>query len=119
VRYLSQSLVLPVVDLVVSHAGAGGMVGALMHGLPHLMLPGRAQSQLASSEAVDRLGAGIRLQENERESADISDAASRLYGDPRFAAAAASIRAGLDELPSPTQVLRVVEELAGRRGSRS
>src|SRR5260370_41351029 len=35
-NYLPQSLLLDRVDLVVSQGGAGGTLGALLHGLPHL-----------------------------------------------------------------------------------
>jgi hypothetical protein len=41
VQYLPQSLVLPVVDAVVGHGGAGTTVGALLSGLPHFVVPGR------------------------------------------------------------------------------
>ena len=56
VRYLTQSQVLPHVDLVVSHGGAGTTLGAIEAGLPHLLLPYESQSQVGSAAALDRLG---------------------------------------------------------------
>ncbi len=109
VPYVAQSVVLANVDLVVSHAGAGGTVGALAHGLAHLMLPGRGQSQITLAEAVHRAGAGLRLADSERGPADIARAALRLSSESRFANAARAIRAQLDELPGPREVLAMLE----------
>jgi UDP:flavonoid glycosyltransferase YjiC (YdhE family) len=60
VQYLPQSLVLPVVDAVVAHGGAGTTVGALLHGLPQLVVPGPAPSQQASAARVVAAGVGLR-----------------------------------------------------------
>ena len=57
--YLPQSLVLPAVDLMVSHGGAGGTAGALMYGLPHLVLPGLGTSQQTIARAVQATGSGL------------------------------------------------------------
>ena len=61
VQYLPQSLVLPRADLMVSQAGAGGSVGALIYALPYLALPQSAQSQISVADRIHELGVGRRL----------------------------------------------------------
>ena len=112
VPYLTQSRVLPHVDLVVSHGGAGTTLGAIEAGLPHLVLPLDSQSQAGSAAALDRLGAGIMLPLDTRTPEDISAAAGRLLHDPRHRAASVAIRESLDALPTPDAVVRRLVELA-------
>ncbi|MDQ3675606.1 MAG: glycosyltransferase, partial [Actinomycetota bacterium] len=38
-RYIPQTLLLPVCDVVASHAGSGTVLAALAHGIPQLCLP--------------------------------------------------------------------------------
>jgi UDP:flavonoid glycosyltransferase YjiC (YdhE family) len=60
-QYLRQSLVLPSVDVVVSHGGAGTTLGAVEHGLPHVVLPQQTMSQLRNAQRVHILGLGVHL----------------------------------------------------------
>jgi UDP:flavonoid glycosyltransferase YjiC (YdhE family) len=110
--YVAQSMVLPNVDLLVSHGGAGGTLGAVMQALPHLVLPGGGMSQITSAAAVARLGLGEQLGPDERDEATIAAAARRLMDDPAYAAATARVRDELTALPGPDEVLAV---LAGLR----
>ena len=107
--YLPQSSVLPFVDLLVSHGGAGGTLAALSHALPHLVLPGDGMSQITAAEAVQRLGIGLRLRVGERDAATIAGAAGELITDRRFADAARELRARLDMLPGPPEVVEMLE----------
>jgi UDP:flavonoid glycosyltransferase YjiC (YdhE family) len=118
VPYLTQSEVLPHVDLVVSHGGAGTTLGAIEAGLPHLVLPLDSQSQAGAAAALERLGAGITLPLDTRSSEDIATAAGRLLDDPRHRAAAVVIRESLDALPAPEVVVRRVVELVGASRTR-
>ena len=121
VTYLTQSAVLPHVDLVVSHGGAGTTLGAIEAGLPHLLLPFESQSQVGSAAALERLGAGITLAPDDRSSGRIAAAARQLLEDPRHRVASMAVRASLDELPDPSSVVRRLVEVAGtrRRGGRN
>lgn len=111
--YLPQSQVLPWVDLVVSHGGAGGSIGVLAHGLPHLLLPANGESQQRIAAAVQRMGSGLSLPEGGRDGAAIRQAAARLLSDPSFAAAAGRIWDELDRRPGPADVVRVLESAVG------
>ena len=59
-RYIPQAMVLPHVDVVVSHGGSGSVVGALSFGLPSVLLPMGAD-QTHNAERCRRLGVGIVL----------------------------------------------------------
>jgi UDP:flavonoid glycosyltransferase YjiC (YdhE family) len=112
--YVAQSLVLPHVDLLVSHGGAGGTLGALLHAVPHLVLPGPGMSQISSAAAIARIGAGRQLGPDERDGESIAQAARQLLGDPSFGAAAARVRAELAQLPGPQDVLDELSRLVGQ-----
>lgn len=108
--YLPQSSVLPFVDLLVSHGGAGGTIGALSHALPHLVLPGSGASQISNAEAVERLGVGRCLPDGDRGAGALAAATRELISDRRFVRAAREIRSELNALPGPAQALTVLED---------
>ena len=56
-RFVDQGALLPHCDAVVSHGGAGAMLGAAAHGLPHLVLP-QAADHFRNARALSRVGAG-------------------------------------------------------------
>lgn len=108
VQYLPQSVVLPAVDAVVGHGGAGTTAGALLHGLPQLVLPGIAPSQRASADRITAAGAGLRLDWEAATPEVLRSAVRALLTDARIRAAAASARAELDDLPRPDEVVRLL-----------
>jgi UDP:flavonoid glycosyltransferase YjiC (YdhE family) len=112
VRYLPQSLVLPHADLMVSQAGAGGSVGALIHALPHLALPQSAQSQISVADRIDELGVGRRLSPPEQTQETIEGAARELLGNGGFARRAGELAAEFEQLPSPADALQIIATLA-------
>jgi UDP:flavonoid glycosyltransferase YjiC (YdhE family) len=112
VDYLAQSQILPNVDLVVSHGGAGTTAGALAHGLPHLVMPGRAQSQQRNAMRTETIGLGLFVREDAG-TEQVRAAARRLLSDPSYRAAGAVARTGLERMPSLDQSVRLVERLGG------
>lgn len=56
-RFVDQAAVLPHCDVVISHGGAGTMLGAAAHGLPHLVLP-QAADHFRNGRALSSFGAG-------------------------------------------------------------
>lgn len=59
--FLPQAEVLPHCTAVISHAGAGTMLGALCHGLPQLCLP-QGTDQPLNTAALVPTGAALALQ---------------------------------------------------------
>jgi UDP:flavonoid glycosyltransferase YjiC (YdhE family) len=112
-RYLPQSLVLPRVDLVVSHGGAGTTVGALTHALPHLVVPGAAPSQVRNAQRTEALGLGRAMAHDQMTAATLRDAARELLTDQSYKDAAASACKALDDLPGVDTAVDLIEALTG------
>lgn len=110
VQYLPQSLVLPHVDAVLSHGGAGTTLSALMHGLPQLVLPGQARSQQQAAHSVVAAGLGLSLDWTdatpERLHAAVNEVLTRV--DVRREAAAA--HAAMTTRPGPEDVVALVQQ---------
>jgi UDP:flavonoid glycosyltransferase YjiC (YdhE family) len=114
--YLPQSQLLHRVDLVASQGGAGGTLGALLHGLPHLVLPQGGQSQISIARSIQQIGAGLSLDPAAQDEASIQAAASALLQDPVYRATATRIGLELQDRPSPAEVIAI---LARSKGSLS
>jgi UDP:flavonoid glycosyltransferase YjiC (YdhE family) len=108
VQYLPQSLVLPHVDLMVSQGGAGGSVGALVYGLPHLALPQTAQSQISVAKRIQELGVGQKLDASEQTTDAIQASANQLLNDNDYARHAEQLAAEFELLPAPIDVLHSI-----------
>jgi UDP:flavonoid glycosyltransferase YjiC (YdhE family) len=111
--YLPQSQVLPHVDAVVSQGGAGGLIGALLQALPHLVVPGRSQSQQDVASVTAGIGTGLRLREEQLDPGEVGAAVRELLSDVRFELAASKVRAQIELQPGPDQALELVTSLAG------
>ncbi len=111
-QYLPQSLVMPAVDAVVAHGGAGTTVGALLHGHPQLVVPGHAPSQQASAARVAAAGVGLRRDWADATSEDLRRAVQELLERPDLRRAAEDVRDALAALPRPDDVVALLERVA-------
>ena len=102
--YLPQAAVFPHCRAVVSHAGAGTMLGALCHGLPQLCLP-QGTDQPSNTAALLPTGAGLALQPEEISAGTVAGALGRLLREPSFRQAAARLRTEIDQMPTAATVL--------------
>lgn len=110
--YLPQSKVLPYVDVVVSHGGAGGLLGSLLHARPHLVVPGRNQSQQDVASVTAGIGTGLRLAADEHDVGSIQEAVNELLGDVSFELAASKVRSQIERLPGPDEAVELALALA-------
>ncbi len=117
-RFLPQALVLPRCDAVISHGGAGTMLGALAHGLPLVLLP-QGADQFINAAACARAGAGIALGPGELAPEAIRDATRRVLEEPGYRERARGLAAEIAAMPSADAVLadlaREVRPLARSR----
>jgi UDP:flavonoid glycosyltransferase YjiC (YdhE family) len=113
--YVAQSAVLPHTDVVVSHAGSGTVLAVLSHGLPQLCVP-QGADQFRNAAGVDQAGAGIRMSPHEATPAAVADAVRRLLAEPEFGAAARRVSAEIAGMPSPEEVVAVLEGLVPGAG---
>jgi UDP:flavonoid glycosyltransferase YjiC (YdhE family) len=112
VQYLPQSLVLPVVDAVVAHGGAGTTVGALLHGLPQLVVPGPAPSQQASAARVVAAGVGLRQDWSDVTPGRLRDAVQEVLQRADLRRCAQHARDALTARPRPSEVVALLEREA-------
>jgi UDP:flavonoid glycosyltransferase YjiC (YdhE family) len=111
--FLPQAAVLPRCEVVVSHAGAGTMLGALCYGLPQLCLP-QGTDQPFNTAALLPTGAALALQPDEITADRVADALGQLLQDPSFRDAARRLRDQIAHMPTPGTVLdHLLREAAG------
>ncbi len=113
-RYLPQSLVIPAVDAVITHGGAGTTVGALLHGRPQLVVPGRAPSQQASAARVAAAGVGLRRDWHDVTPALLREAVQEVQTRADLRHAAQDVQVALTALPRPDAVVALLEREAQR-----
>jgi MGT family glycosyltransferase len=92
-RYVPHDRLMPLADVVITHAGLGTVHAALAHGRPLLCLP-MGRDQLDNAARVVRRGAGIRLAPK-ASPAKIRAAVQRVLDDGRFAAAARRLQTAM------------------------
>ncbi len=87
IGYTRHAAVLPHAALLVNHAGLGGILAALSHGVPMVCVP-LGRDQPANAAAVERVGAGITVAPDASID-ELRRAIVTVLGDDRFRAAAA------------------------------
>ena len=97
---------------MISHAGAGTMLGALCHGLPQLCLP-QGTDQPSNTAALLPTGAALALQPDEVTPDAVADALGRLLDDDTFRAAAERLRREIEAMPSADTVLAEILPATG------
>ncbi len=113
-RYLSQALLLPLVDLCVSHAGSGTVMGALSHGVPLALIP-RGADQPANATRCEALGVGRIIGTPEITGAEARQAVEAMLADPAYRGRAERIRDDIATLPGVDQALTLIERVATER----
>lgn len=109
-RYVPQSSVFPRCRLVVSHGGSGTFLGAASNAIPQLCLPQAADQFLNAQVCVDS-GIGLSLHPDAASEDALRDAVQRLLSESEFGSRARAVAAELAGMPSPEEVLSVLETL--------
>ncbi len=103
-------LLLPTVDAVVHHGGAGSTMTAIAAGVPQLALTFAAE-QTANGQRVAAAGAGRQLFGHEATPEAIGTAVGELIGKPVYRERATVLRDELRRRPTPAQLAVVLAEL--------
>jgi UDP:flavonoid glycosyltransferase YjiC (YdhE family) len=106
-RYISQALVLPHADVVVSHGGSGSTLAALAYGLPILFVP-QGADQFENAAQVQALGAGLRLVPDELDVTAARSALESLLGDGSYREHAHKVAEEIAAMPDPSAVVPVL-----------
>jgi UDP:flavonoid glycosyltransferase YjiC (YdhE family) len=99
-------------DLVVSHGGAGTALAALTAGVPLLLLPGGAPSQVRMSKACRARGVARVIAEQSNPRAAIDHALASLTTDDRYRIAARELAQEINATPGPDQLVPRLNEFA-------
>ena len=110
-RYIPQTAVFPVCELVISHGGSNTMLAALAHGIPQVMVPITAD-QPDNAERCAAAGVARVVALTEAMAASIREAALAVLGDASYRRAAERTRDAMAALPGPDQTVVVLERLA-------
>jgi UDP:flavonoid glycosyltransferase YjiC (YdhE family) len=103
-RFVAQSTVLPMVDLIVHHGGTGTVLSALEVGLPQLLLP-QGADQFYNAEILPTVGVARALPNDAQQLGAIGDAVLALLGDSPERHTAARLRDEIAAMPSPAEVV--------------
>jgi glycosyltransferase (activator-dependent family) len=106
---------LPSCSVLIHHGGFGSYAGALVHGVPQLVISTPVADQLFRAQGLESRGAGLLL-----ETADITPEAVRervvqVLENPAFARNAALLRDEALSHPAPSEVVPELERLAADR----
>jgi UDP:flavonoid glycosyltransferase YjiC (YdhE family) len=102
-EFVPQAVVLPRIDLLVSHSGSGTMLGGLVHGVPQVALP-RGTDQPQNAALLARAGAGVVVGPHEYAVPAVRAAVNEVAGNPEFRAAAQTIRDEIAAMPDADTV---------------
>ncbi len=111
-RFVAQSAVLPLVDLIVHHGGTGTVLSALEVGLPQLLLP-QGADQFVNAEILTAAGAARALPNDAQLPGAIGEAVQELLGNAPERQAATRLRDEIAAMPSPGEVVPALVKLAG------
>ena len=109
-RYVPQEFLLGRVSLVVSHAGAGTLIGAASAGRVQLCMPIVAD-QWDNADRLSAVGAGVTLEPDERDVEIIRRSVEHLLGDEHTLEAARALQTDFASMPHPTDVVDSIEAL--------
>jgi UDP:flavonoid glycosyltransferase YjiC (YdhE family) len=109
-RFVPQSALLPRCAAFVSHGGSGALLGALNAGVPMLAIP-QGADQFLNAETIVEHGLGLRLMPAELSAEAVRDAVRRLIDDTRYRDAVRSHRPSIEAMPSPDEVVPILEAL--------
>ena len=103
-RFVAQSRVLGLVDLMVHHGGTGSVLGALEAGIPQLILP-QGADQFVNADLLSQVGAARAVLEPEPPAGTIREAVSALIGASDERRVARRLRDEMAAMPSPAEVV--------------
>jgi UDP:flavonoid glycosyltransferase YjiC (YdhE family) len=99
-RFVDQAALLPHCDLVVSHGGAGTLLGAAAHGVAQLMLP-QAADHFRNARALSSANAGRALESECQTTEDVTAAMADVLNSGAFTAAAGVLATEMSAMPQP------------------
>jgi UDP:flavonoid glycosyltransferase YjiC (YdhE family) len=113
-NYVPQERVLPYCDAVVAHGGFHTVIGALMHGVPMLLLP-QGGDHSRNAGWCSEQGAALVLEGPHDDKPAIRAGVIAVLEDPSYKENAERIRTDFASLPDVNFAVRLLEQLAATR----
>jgi UDP:flavonoid glycosyltransferase YjiC (YdhE family) len=110
-QFVPQQFVLDRAAVIMSHAGAGSLLGAAAAGVPQLLNPIWAD-QWENADAASGSGAAITCELDRRSASDIATVLQRLLNEAQFKDAATRVAGEMAAMPSPADHVPTIEALA-------
>lgn len=112
-EYLPYDRLLPLVDVLVTNGGYGGVQQALAHGVP-LVVAGQTEDKVEVCARVGWSGAGVNLRTSTATPAQVARAVDRVRSDPSYRANAERIGAAMRDTDAWRSLDGCLDELTGR-----
>jgi UDP:flavonoid glycosyltransferase YjiC (YdhE family) len=109
--YLPHSEILPLVNLVVTHAGHGSVTNSLAHGVPMVCLPNTYSDQPMLAAHLGSLGVGLALDGDNATVDEIAQAVKRVMSDPSFFATASRLAGAIKAARGGDRAASMLEQL--------
>jgi glycosyltransferase len=113
-QWWPQADVMPHTAAVVGHGGFGTTMTTLAAGVPQVVVPLFAFDQTINAERVAAVGAGMKLVGGPDAVGSIPSSLTRVLNDPTYRQAAQAVAADMARLPSVTESVHILENLAAR-----
>lgn len=110
--YVPQSTVLPYCDVIVAHGGFLTVMGALLHGVPMVLVP-LGGDHYRNAGWLSAQGAALVLGDEQRDADSIREAVRQVMSDDSYQEAAERLQLAMTELPRMSTAVSLVEQLAG------
>lgn len=114
-EYLPYDRLLPLVDVLVTNGGYGGVQQGLAHGIP-LVVAGQTEDKVEVCARVGWSGAGVNLRTSTATSAQVARAVHLVRSDPSFRANAQRIGAAMRDADAWRSLDRALDQLVERWG---
>ena len=102
--FVPHAALLPHCDALITQGGAGTILAALCHGLPHLILP-QGADQFINAATAERAGVALQIPPPALTPEAITAVVTRLLDDDTIAANARRVQAEIGSMPTADEVL--------------
>ncbi|HEX3332779.1 MAG TPA: glycosyltransferase [Acidimicrobiales bacterium] len=113
-RFVPQSRVLPHCDVMLAHGGFHSVMGALVHGVPMVLLPLGGDHHRNAQWCADN-GAALVLEDSARDVENIARAIRQVMSNPSYSWASQRLQTAIDDLPPISRAVELVEILAATK----
>jgi L-rhodinosyltransferase/glycosyltransferase len=112
IDYLPLNLLLPTCSAIIHHGGGGTFASAVAHRVPQLVWKERSIYYDDIARRVEDSGAGLIIDDENFSVDAVRKQLGRVLTEPSFAEGAAELYRDMLALPSPTEIVPMLEKLA-------